>query len=264
MIDKAQAAVSKHCHVQVASVTVSTSVASGTSQTPDGSNASNRGSSLNQAAGAPVLPLQGHKPAQSRSASTRAKGATVYMDSQQHDMYTEIHDRCGSRAFLSQCATTAQQRTASLDPDGSSSGGQHCVPVQRVNSFRRASHHPPGEALPRLMSFTSATGNDTCGAQLDTASDANARLFAHWHIAGCVSGEPACSIVSDGTWGTGGTTASRNPGGASDCTDDTCSIYQEVETVFDMTGVCSTGTAQQGMCLGKRQAANTGRATSKQ
>jgi hypothetical protein len=44
-------------------------------------------------------------------------------------------------------------------------------------------------------------------------------------------------MVTEGTWATQGTAASYTDTAGSDCTDDTCgSIWEEVETVFNMTG----------------------------
>jgi hypothetical protein len=114
----------------------------------------------------------------------------------------------------------------------------HQAAANKSNSgFRRALHHPPGEALPRLVN--NGTGSFTAAAlDLETAADANARLFAHWRgSGGSTDGSSMCSMVTEGTWATQGTAASCTDTAGSDCTDDTAgSILEEVETVFNMTG----------------------------
>lgn len=144
-----------------------------------------------------------------------------------HNMYTEVHDSEGSRVYM-------ENSTAGTLPADVAAAAR--AQAKSNNSFRRAQHHPPGEALPRLVN--NGTGSITTAAlDPEAAADANARLFAHWRgSAGSTEGSMG-SIVTEGTWATQGTAASCTDTAGSDCTDDTAgSILEEVETVFNMTG----------------------------
>lgn len=184
------------------------------------------------------------------------------------DIYGEVHDSAGSRVFVDSHSNSAkgalgvaqslqQEQQYKQHPDSSRPGTgsfekimeeqqqrhqQSWLHPQRHNSFRRASHHPPGDALPRLPS---GVGEALLGVprgvsiDMEAAADANAQLFAHWGTErDSLPGGSMCSMVSEGTWATG--TVSRTDTAGSDCTDDnTCggnSVLKEQETVFDMTG----------------------------
>jgi hypothetical protein len=137
------------------------------------------------------------------------------------NMYSEVHDSGGSRVYVSSSHSTSEAVPARRPPG-------------RNSSFRRAVHHPPGEALPRIMSNT--------GEPAECDADANARLFAHWGISGSVTAGSMCSLVSQGTWATNGTATSGTDTAGSNGTDDTGgSILDEVETVFNMTGGADAG-----------------------
>lgn len=144
-----------------------------------------------------------------------------------HNMYAEVHDSEGSRVYM-------ENSTAGTLPADVAAAARE--KAKSNSSFRRAQHHPPGEALPRLVN--NGTGSITTAAlDLEAAADANARLFAHWRGSGGSTEGSMGSMVTEGTWATQGTAASCTDTAGSDCTDDTAgSILEEVETVFNMTG----------------------------
>jgi hypothetical protein len=156
-----------------------------------------------------------------------AAAATAAAAADDHQMYSEVHDSGGSRVYVSNSHSTSGT-VPSRQPPG------------RSSSFRRAVHHPPGEALPRILS-------PGTGEPLECDADANARLFALWGVSGSVT---EGSLVSQGTWATNGTATSGTDTAGSDCTDDTGgSILDEVETVFNMTGGDCGAASGRGMYL---------------
>lgn len=148
-----------------------------------------------------------------------------------NDIYSEVHDSGGRRTYV-------QQQPAAAAATAGAIAQATCNLVAHRNSFRRANHHPPGEALPRLANSSGTVGFGSF-SDPESAADANARLFAHMRsvVDGSSAGGSMSSIVTDGTWGRTETVISGTDTAGSDCTDDTAgSIFKEVETVFNMTG----------------------------
>ena len=189
------------------SVTVTADPGSGNNKTPDSSSHTTSSTSSSQQqqqqlAGmlseADALPLQ-QMTNQAVAATTAAAAAN------EHDMYSEVHDSCGSRVFVGTHNTSGAVPAKPESAAASGAAAKKHPPARRNNSFRRASHHPPGEALPRVQtgnSSSTAGGAAAMAEQLENAADANAHLFAHWRNTGSSTGGSMCSMVTEGTWGT--------------------------------------------------------------
>jgi hypothetical protein len=152
---------------------------------------------------ADALPLQQrtNQPAAGTTAAAAAAAAAS-----EHDMYSEVHDSCGSRVFVGNHNTSGAVPAKPETAAASGAAAKKHPPARRNNSFRRACHHPPGEALPRVPipgnSSSTAGGAAAMAEQLENAADANAHLFAHWRNTGSSTGGSMCSMVTEGTWGT--------------------------------------------------------------
>jgi len=218
------------CTTVLVGTALSPSSHSRTSTTPD-TTGGQAAASSNGTAGVQQEQLQ------QQQLSGHGTAAVTRIAADEHQVYSEVHDSCGSRVFID----THDSAKASTPHTGAGEARQQQPPAKRRSSFRRAAHHPAGEALPRVSGVGEASTNSTA-ADMQAAADANASLFAQWRSDSSSMGGSMCSLVSAGTWTTGGTGISGTDTAGSDCTEDTAgSIYEELETVFNMTGVSPEG-----------------------
>lgn len=137
-----------------------------------------------------------------------------------HD-YSEMHNATGGRLVYVHNAPADANAVASAQAADALAAVRASDAPKRASSFRRAKHHPPGEAAPRVLSE----------AQL-CASDANASLYAQLAAdaasrdASVTTSWDGGSLATDGTWASGSMDDSINGSTA----------HEELETVFNMTG----------------------------